>query len=490
MLTLKEVFQIQSDYNVSDGSFSEAEISFADYMKQCRLYLTSNIPDAYSTGEWDSDKKQTYLLNLAAQFIEKHPVRVSGYITPDNLVDTTLLFEDVSNSVVGAGVLKDALEDQEVDEIQINDYKTIFVSKGGVLRYYVDNRGRAVQFVSDQEVIITLNRLIDDGTGSIPQFTDGNPLLNAKTAKHQYRVNAVHFSANTMDKPPFNTPITTVVIRKFKEVKLTIEDLVKFGAVTPKMGRLIKLLGKAELKLFCVGPTGSGKTTLLNIIANTIPYDKRIILIQNPTEISFFERDEQGRNIRNVVHHEVQDASDDDQSRATMPNLVSNSMRETPEIIIIGEARRPKEFGQIQRAMQTGHKVLGTYHSMDELDAVGRFATELSSDTGASYIEAVRLVSGTIDVIISQFKFPDGRRRVMGISEVLGVDNEGSPKLNQLFRFELSGETRINDSGLVEVLGSFKQVGTLSEKIKMAFFKSGVSSSQIAEFLEITESQD
>lgn len=490
MLTIKDIYKIQSDYNVADGSFREAEISFEDYMTQCRIFLTSNLPDDYTKGDWDSDKKQQFLLNLSAQFVDKHPVRVKGYVSAEGIIDRTLLLEDVSDSVTGVSILKEALDDPEVDEIQINDKNTIYVSKGGVLVPYVDSKGRVLQFFSNDEIHIVLNKLIDDSTGNIPQFTEGLPILNAKTAKHQFRVNAVHYSANTMDKPPSNFPITTVVIRKFKEVKLTVDDLIKYEAVTPKMGRLLDLLGKAELKLFCVGPTGSGKTTLLNIIANTIPYDKRIILIQNPTEISFMERDEYGRNLRNVVHWEVRDTGDDSKSVATMPNLVSNALRATPEVIIVGEARLPEEFAQMHRAMKTGHKVLSTYHADDELDAIGRFATELSSVSGASYSEAVRLVADTVNIVISQFRFPDGRRRVMGISEILGANPDGSPNINQLFRFDMSGETRINQNGLTEVLGQFKQVGTLSERTQLSFFKAGVNKSRIAEFLEVTDSLD
>lgn len=483
MLTVKDIYKLQSDYSVADGSFKDAEVSFEDYMAQCRIFLTSNLPEEYTKGDWDSEKKKSVLLSLASQFVDKHKVKVSGYVTPEGIVDAELLLEDVCDSVTGASILKEALEDPEVDEIQINDKNTIFVAKRGILMPYVDSKGRVMQFVTNDEIHIVLNKLIDDGTGNIPQFTHGNPILNAKTAEKQYRVNAVHFAANTRGKPPFDFPITTVVIRKFKEVKLTIQDLIESKAITPKMGRLLTLLGQAELKLFCVGPTGSGKTTLLNIIANTIPINKRIILVQNPTEISFLERDEYGRNLRNVVHWEVIDS-------AKLDELTTNTLRATPEVILIGESREPQEFYQAYRAAKTGHPIMGTYHAEDEVDAVERYATEISSAGGISYMEAIRLVAGTLDVIISQYRFPDGRRRVMGISEVMGIDANGDVKTNQIFEFQMSGETRINEYGLTEVLGEFKQVGTLSDKIVKNFFKAGISRDTIAEFLTITDNLD
>lgn len=478
MIEVRDIYKLQTDYSVADGSFKESEMSFDDYVAQCRVFTSANLPEDYLNGGWDSEAKQATMTNIISQFIDLHKVNVRGYMTPEGVLNATLLLEDVINSVTGVSILKEALEDPEVDEIQINDKDTIFVARRGVLVPYVDSYGRIMQFGSNEEIHIVLNKLIDDGTGNAPQFTDGMPILNAKTSKDQYRINAVHHIANTRDKPPYNYPITTVVIRKFKETKLTIEDLIKHEAVTPKMGRLLEILGTAELKLFCVGPTGSGKTTLLNIIANEVPSDKRLILVQNPTEISFMERDEHRRNIRNVVHWEVMNA-------VAMDALISNTLRATPEVILVGEARENDEFFQIQRAMRTGHKVLGTFHAEDAKDGVGRFATELSSVGGTSYMESVRLVADTIDIIISQFKFPDGRRRVMEISEIDGVDENGDVKVNTLFEFKLSGETRKNQYGLTEVLGNFEQVGVISERIQKMFYKAGVNKQDILEFLTI-----
>lgn len=480
MLTVKDIYRLQSEYSVADGTFKEVEITFEEYIAQCRMFLTANLPEEYTTGSWDTEKKKTTMLNLATQFVDKHKVNVRGYVSPEGILDTELLLEDVIDSISGASILKEALEDPEVDEIQINDKNTIFVSKRGVLVPYVDSKGRVMQFVNDEEIHIVLNKLIDDGTGNVPQFTDGYPILNAKTAQHQYRINAVHHVANTRDKPPHNFPITSVVIRKFKEVKLTIDDLVEYEAITPKMGRLLTLLGRAELKLFCVGPTGSGKTTLLNIIAGTIPYDKRIILVQNPTEISFLERDQYGRNIRNVVHWEVV-------SKLSMDQLISNTLRATPEIIIVGEAREAEEFFQIQRAMRTGHKVMGTFHAEDAEDGIQRFAGELSSLGGMTETEALKSVAKSIDIIISQFRFPDGRRRVMEIAEVNGVDEHGDVRINKLFEFQLSGKVRTNEHGLPEVLGEFKQVGVLSDRTIQTFYKAGISHDEIKEFTEMGE---
>lgn len=485
MIDLKGIYKIQSEYGVADASFKDSEISFEEYLAQCRMFISKNLPEDYTKGNWDTNKKTETLISLTSLFVDKHKVNVKDYTSQEGVLDTQLLLEDLCDSVTGEAIIKDALADPDVDEIQINDKNTIFVIRKGIPEYYTDSKGRVMQFSNNDEIHTLLNKLIDDGTGNLPQFTDGVPLLNAKTAKHQYRINAVHHVANTMDKPPYNYPITTVVIRKFKESNLDIHDLVRGGACTEQMGRLLMLLGRAELKLFCVGPTGSGKTTLLRIIASTVPKNKRMILIQNPTEISFFEKDAHGRNVRNVVHWEVvQSADDSKNTSASMANLISNSLRATPEVILIGEAREPEEFQQIQRAMRTGHKTLGTFHAEDAKDAIGRFASEIGG--GNNYFESVRMVADSIDIIISQFKFENGERKIMEISEILGTNENNEPIINTLFKYNFTGRMATDANGRVKVLGEFKQEGVMSEKLKNSLFKVGIPIEQIAEFCEMS----
>ena len=474
MINLQGVYKIQAEYNVADGNFRNSEVSFEEYLSQCRVYLSSNLPEGYTKGNLDAKAKQSVLETLASEFVDKHRIKVKGYTSKEGIVNAELLLTDVRDAITGVAVIREALDDPDVEEIQINDLKTVFIVRNGENIPFVDKNGRVMQFESNDDILILINKLIDDGTGNIPQFTDGRPLLNAKTAKHQYRVNAVHPVANTICKSPFNFPVTNITLRKFKEVHLTVNDLIVGRSVNEKMARFLRLLGRAEAKLFCVGPTGSGKTTLLRIIASEIPLNKRILLIQNPTEISFYERDEYGRLIRNVVHHEVFEGTGDSKYAASMSNLISNALRETPSVIIPGEARDPEEFVQILRALKTGHRVLSTFHATDADDALDRFADE----TG----KLPKDIAKHIDIVISQFKFDCGDRRVMEISEIAGIDNSGKPIINTLFEFQYTGEVEIIN-GKKKMKGEFKQVGRISKRLEKIFYKSEITKSEIEEFI-------
>lgn len=486
MLTAKSFRALQARTHMDTDFLVGESVTPLEYFTSCQEYVQNKLPNNYYKPDFgDQQYRAEYMDRLISEFISERPVPVEGYVSDEGLLDRDRLAQDLSDRMQGLGILKLAFEDPEIDEIQINDYKTIFVVRKGVTEPYMDKMGRPLMFNNNEEIISLLNRITNDNTGNAPTFNPGNPIFNAKTAKEQYRINAVHPVANTPNPYSDIKEVTSVVIRKFKEVKLQLADLVKYGTVTDKMGLFISLIGRAEVKIFCVGPTGSGKTTLLNIVANVIPHEKRIILVQNPTEITIFENGTDGRNHRNVVHWEVfEKSSADKDSAATMPNLISNTLRATPEVIIVGESRAPQEFAQLQRASMTGHRILSTFHAEDEIDAVSRFASELQAGTGANLSEAKASACRTMNIVITQYRFSNGDRRIMSISEILGYDpDKGEPIVNKLFAYELTGEMIKQDNGLIKTVGEFKFLNPISERLEQAFYKAGVSKDQIKPFL-------
>lgn len=490
MLDLTVLYKLQ-EAGASAGSIRAREVTFEDYLRECRNSITANLPEEYSDGTWAADRKEKEMDRLITDFVTLHKnVAVVGFVREDGSLNQNALILKLKDEIAGEGVIKQALEDPDVDEIQINDYKTIYVVKKGVCQPYVDEEGRKIQFSDNVDIHMLITKLIDDGTGTMPQFTDGAPLLNAKTAKKQYRLNAVHKVANARGLPPDDFPITTVVIRKFKETKLTFEDMVKGGSITPKIARLLKLVGRIRANTFFIGPTGSGKTTLLTAVCNSIPMSKRIVAIQNPTEVTFFDRDTNGANRRNAVHWEAQDGLDDTKKNVnTMSNLISNALRVTPDVIVIGEARTPDEFAQIHRAAQTGHRIIGTYHSEDSAGAISRGATELGTAMGTSGTESTKLWAACVDLIIVQYKYDDGDRKVLEITECLGTDEQGKPILSHLFKY-VEEDAWTDEKGVDHIKGHFEHCNGLSPKLQQRLIKAGVAKEKFAEFVDVKNNLD
>lgn len=489
MLSISDIFRAQSKYGISNVLSNTEKVSYDMYLLGCRRAITDKTPLDYYN--WDKDRQKNYTENLIKQYVIENLKDVEGYMDENNDVDQTALTYKLNTDIVDFGVLRDALEDDDVQEIQINDYRTIWVVKRGKSYLYTDKNGKPYQFVSDVELTNTIDRLIYNPDGNIPRMTTTSPLLNTRTAQRGYRLSAVNNSAVTRDmKVGFEFPVTCATIRKYAPSMLTFEDFIKSDTLCEEEADFLRLCGNANVKLVCVGPTSSGKTTLLNAIVWCIKRSNRIILVQNPTEIMLYERSEEtGTNLRNVLHWEASEVDvkyENDPSSPTMSHFIEHSLRNTPDIIIPGELRTPKEFFQWNRAMKTGHIVLSTFHADGGKDAIDRAGTELSS-FGGSYKDHLSTLVKSLDIVVSQKKLADGSRHVMAIEELTGdVCSDGTADTRVLFRYNLTGDVDTDSNGdIKKIYGYFEQVNPISERLLQKFYEAGVSRKQLLKFIDI-----
>lgn len=485
MLEMKEILEAQNKYGVGARISVSERVSYESYLLDCRQVLNDKTGEDYYT--WSTSQQNKFNDQTITDFVTNNPKLVDGFVDANGELNRGDLMDRLRTDIIDCGILKSALEDDEVQEIQINDYKTIWVIKGGKAHLYLDSKGRPYQFVSDIELKTTLNRMISNSNGSTPRMTNKDPLLNARTTLKGYRVSAVNSTAITPDVTAgFDFPVTSITIRKYAPSMLTFEDFVKGGSMTEEMARFLKLCGVASVKLFCVGPTSSGKTTLLNAIAWEIPKDERIILIQNPTEIMLYERGESGTNLRNVVHWEASDVDTKDKDSSTVPsmsNFIAHALRNTPDVIIPGEVRSAEEIYQAMRAIKTGHRLLSSLHAENGKDAVARIADELAS-MGGSAQDYLQSTANAIDIVVSQSKLSDGNRRVMEICELTGrILEDGTAETIVLFRYVVNGKTDKKDGRILKIHGYFEQVEGLSEKLQQKFYKAGITKEDLEEFI-------
>lgn len=489
MLELTNIFRAQSKYGISSSISNNERVTYAVYLAGCRRMLTDKTPKDYYS--WDRQRQNNFTDNLIISYVRNNIKDVEGFIDDEGDVRTDELIDRLRTDIVDFGILRDALEDEDIQEIQINDYKTIWVIKRGKAELYVDPTGKPYQFISDDELHSTINRMIYNPNGNIPRMTFTNPLLNTRTAQKGYRLSAVNSTAITPDsKVGFDFPVTSITIRKYAPSMLTFKDFEQFGSIAPEMSEFLRLCGKADIRLVCVGPTSSGKTTLLNAIVWEIPRDERLILIQNPTEIMIYERSEEtGANMRNALHWEASDSvAADDPTVPSMSNMIAHTLRNTPDVVIPGEVRTPSEFFQVNRVLKTGHRVLSTLHAYDGSDAVSRIATELAT-LGGNVNDYALSIASSLDIAVSQRKLADGSRRVMSIEEYTGrILDDGSAETRILFRFKLTGEVDKDENGKIKKIhGYFEQVNPVSEELIQKFFSAGISRDELKAFTSAPE---
>lgn len=489
MLTLTEVFKAQQKYGITTVYSDSESMSYEVYLINCRRMLTDKTPTDYYS--WDNKRQNDFTDNLIVNFVRENEKAVEGFVSETGALMQDELINRLRIDIVDFGILREALEDDSIQEIQINDAKTIWVVRSGKSELFVDKMGKPFQFVSDDELHATIDRLIYNPKGSTPRMTKTNPLLNTRTAGKGYRLSAVDGSAITPDSTVgFDFPCTSVTIRKYAPSRLMFPDFEKFGSLTSEMSNFLRFCGRANIRLACVGPTSSGKTTLLNAVAWEVDPELRLILIQNPTEIMIYDRSEAtAANRRNVLHWEAQDLPPEaskDPTTPTMANMIAHTLRNTPDVIVPGEVRTPDEFYQMNRALKTGHRVLTTWHALDGADAIDRGATELAT-IGGSTQEHARSLAQSFDIIISQQKLGDGRRKVMAIEEITGKMEDGRAVTSKLFEFRLTGETDKDPvTGKVKYIhGYFQQVNPISDKLIQLFYSVGITRDELLPYIEV-----
>lgn len=488
MITVGKIYLDQSRYNINASISSTEAIDYTDYLAGCRRDFTDKTPREYY--DWDKATQNSFTTQLIVNYVRRNSKQVRGYVDEEGTLKQEELINDLITDIIDAGILRRALDDDTIQEIQINDYKTVYVVRDGRSELYCDEFGKPYQFVSDEELHSTIDRLIYSPNNVAPRMTRTNPLLNARTYQKGYRVSGVDASTITPDgHAGMDFPVTTITIRKYAPSMLTFEDFERFGTMTREMSNFLRLAGRADVRLACVGPVSSGKTTLLNAIAWEIDPSLRIILIQNPTEIMLYDRSlDTGANMRNVLHWEAQDldtALSNDPTTGTMSNEIAHVLRNTPDVVIPGEVRTAREFEQVNRVLKTGHRVLTTLHAYDGADAIARMSTELAT-LGGSIVDYARSLAGSLDLVVSSRKLGDGSRHIMLIEELTGrLLDDGRAETRVIFKFHLTGEVdRDMETGKVlKIHGYYEQVNSISERLKDKFYSAGIAKQDIEEFL-------
>jgi pilus assembly protein CpaF len=232
--------------------------------------------------------------------------------------------------------------------------------------------------------------------------------------------------------PPSAIDGTTITIRKFSRRKLTTDDLISFGTLTPEMAEFLRACVTSRLNIVVSGGTGSGKTTLLNVLSNFIPDVERIVTIEDSAELQL--------NKRHVVRLETKPAEPDGTGRVTVRDLVINSLRMRPERIVVGECRGSEALDMLQ-AMNTGHDgSLTTIHANTPRDTISRLQTMVLMSGMDFPIKVIReQIASAIDLIVQQARLRDGSRKIVQITEVQGMEGD-VVVLQDVFRFVERGQ--------------------------------------------------
>jgi len=324
------------------------------------------------------------------------------------------LLQDICNDVLGYGPLEPLLARDDIADIMVNGAGRVFIEVSGKVQLTpIRFRDNAQLMNICQRIVSQVGRRVDESS----------PICDARLLDGS-RVNVI--------APPLSLDGPTLTIRKFKKDKLTLEDLVRFGSISPAGARVLGVIGRSRCNVLISGGTGSGKTTLLNCLTAYIDSEERIITAEDAAELQLQQP--------HVVRLETRPPNLEGQGQITMRDLVRNCLRMRPERIIVGEVRGPEAFDLLQ-AMNTGHDgSMGTLHANSPREAMSRLESMITMGGFQLPTKTIReMIVGSIDVIVQAERLRDGSRRITKITEVIGT--EGDVVITQdLMNYEMMGE--------------------------------------------------
>ncbi|MBE8162382.1 MAG: Flp pilus assembly complex ATPase component TadA, partial [Bdellovibrionaceae bacterium] len=424
----------ESDANISTSKHSDDQQSLNNLKIQIHkeLIITMNIKKD-SINSKNNPNKEQELKDTTKTVIVELTDKLANNLSRNLRAQ---IIQEVLDEALGLGPLETLLKDPAVTEIMVNGYNHIYVERSGKLTLSTTTFTSNLQLRNVIERICTpLGRRIDEKT----------PYVDARLSDGS-RVNAV-IEPLSIDGP-------SLTIRKFPSDRITIKDFTeKFGSLTPAMAGFLKICVEQGLNIVISGGTGSGKTTLLNVLSSFIPGRERIVTVEDAAELQLKQE--------HVVRLETRPANLEGTGEVSIRDLVKNCLRMRPDRIIVGECRDGAALDMVS-AMNTGHDgSMTTVHSNNPREAISRLETLCMMAGMELPAKALReQISGAVHLIIQISRLSDGSRKIMHISEVLGMQGD-TVTLQEIFRFKEEGFDKNR-----KIVGQFQSMGLIPSFIE------------------------
>jgi len=323
------------------------------------------------------------------------------------------LVNEVMDEVFGLGPLEPLFHDHDVTDILINGPKSVYIERYGKLSL------SEVKFIDDDHVMSIVQRIVGRVGRRIDETT---PMVDARLPDGS-RLNAII--------PPLALDGPLVSIRRFGARRLTVDDLMTHGSITPEIVNFMAACVEGRINVLISGGTGSGKTTLLNVLSSFIPPDERVATIEDAAELQLQQP--------HVVRMETRPANLEGEGQVSTRDLVRNSLRMRPDRILVGECRGPEALDMLQ-AMNTGHEgSLTTVHANSTRDATSRLEMMVGMAGFDLPVWTIRKqLASAIQIVVQTARLIGGPRKVVRVSEITGMEGDVIT-MHDIFEFQQAG---------------------------------------------------
>ena len=228
-----------------------------------------------------------------------------------------------------------------------------------------------------------------------------------------------------------STKGSTFTIRRFRDEPFTPVDLLEFKTFSSMQIAFFWLAMQYGMSMLFVGGTASGKTTSLNACSLFLPWQHKIVSIEETRELNLPHPNWIPGCTRQGFGGESAGSGTKAPGEVDMYDLLRAALRERPEYIIVGEIRGAEAYVLFQ-AMATGHTTYSTFHA----DSIQSLVHRLENKP----IEIPRVLIPALDGISIQIQTRVGGKRVRrnkGIIEIIGIDPHSHELLtNEAFRWD------------------------------------------------------
>jgi pilus assembly protein CpaF len=382
-----------------------SEIEFQSLKTSIHSELVSML-DLAAVGKIDEAWMRREVQELADEILKRRKVN----LVPET---HTRMLTDLASEVFGLGPLESLMTDPEISDILVNNSREVYIERHGRLEL------TSTVFADDAHLLRIIQRIVSRVGRRIDEVS---PMVDARLADGS-RVNAV--------VPPLALNGPKLSIRRFGAEHLKLERLLENGSVSEAMAEFLQAAVASRISFLIAGGTGAGKTTLLNALSAAIPFDERIVTIEDSAELLLQHP--------HIVSMETRQSNSEGVGEVSARELVRNSLRMRPDRILVGEVRGPEALDMLQ-AMNTGHEgSLTTIHANDTRDALARLEMMVAMSGFELPNKVVReYVAAGIKLIVHLSRLKGGVRKVMRISEIVSA-SDGEYQLQDIFGFRQSG---------------------------------------------------
>ncbi|UGY13395.1 Flp pilus assembly complex ATPase component TadA [Bradyrhizobium septentrionale] len=310
-----------------------------------------------------------------------------------------LLADEIADDMTGYGPLRPLLLDESISDVMVNGPSNIYVERAGKLERI------AVRF-RDNDHIASVAQKIAAQVGR--RVDESSPMVDCRLPDGS-RVNII--------LPPLAIHSPCISIRKFPSRRLNIAGMIANGSMSAGIGQLLEVASRCRLNVLVSGGTGSGKTTMLNAMSQFIDHGERVVTIEDAAELQLQQP--------HVISLETRPPSLEGTGQVTQRDLLWNALRMRPDRIVVGEVRGAEAFDMLQ-AMNTGHDgSISTVHANSTRDALTRVENMVQMGQVNLPSRAIRTqIVAALDIIVQVERMRDGQRRIVQISEVVGLEGE------------------------------------------------------------------